>query len=76
MIEKLRNPATKDEIPKPDRNELMKMATEAFKNVSVDNVNAFKNLFFTNALDGSEINKYSKSKWTLPDSLLLCRLLY
>ena len=63
MIEKLRS--NRDKIPSPDRDELMAMATDAFKNISVDNVNAFKNLFFTNALDGSEDYKVSDKIWKL-----------
>ena len=63
MIEKLRS--DKDKIPSPDRDELMAMATDAFKNISLDNVNAFKSLFFTNALDGSEDYKVSDKIWKL-----------
>ena len=63
MIEKLRS--NREKIPSPDRDELMAMATDAFKNISVDNVNAFKNLFFTNALDGSEDYKVSDKIWKL-----------
>ena len=63
MIEKLRS--NKDKIPSPDRDELMAMATDAFKNISLDNVEAFKNLFFTNALDGSEDYKVSDKIWKL-----------
>ena len=64
MIEKLRSDPEK-KIPSPDRDELMAMATDAFKNISVDNVNAFKSLFITNALDGSEDYKVSDKIWKL-----------
>ena len=52
MLEKL----TKDKIkiPSTSRDEIINMVCEAMKSVSVDNEKAFKSLFITNKLDGSE----------------------
>ena len=52
MLKKLDN--DKGKIPTPSRDEIMQMANEAMLNVSVDKTKAFKELFFTNNLDGSE----------------------
>ena len=52
MLEKLKR--DKSTIASPDRDEIMQMVCEAMENTKVDKVRAFKSLFFTNALDGSE----------------------
>ena len=41
-------------IPSPSRDELMAMLLRAWKSLTVNNERAFKSLFVTNALDGSE----------------------
>ena len=63
MLEKLRAEPLK--VPSPSRDELMKMVDEAMKTTSVDNVKAFKSLFFTNNLDGSEDHKVSEKLFRL-----------
>lgn len=41
-------------IPSPSRDQNMKMTVEALDTLSIDSVKAFKSLFVTNALDGTE----------------------
>ena len=57
MIEKLKE--KRKGIPAPSRDEMVEMVYNAMKNTKVDNVAAFKSLFLTNALDGSEDWKVS-----------------
>ena len=52
MLEKLREKP--DKIPSPTRNEMMAMLVSSLESVKVDVEKAFKSLFVTNALDGSE----------------------
>ena len=63
MLEKLN--MDKDKIPTSSRDEIMKMANDAMKNVSVDKEKAFKELFFTNKIDGSEDVKVSDKLFKL-----------
>ena len=57
MIEKLKE--KRKGIPAPSRDEMVEMVYNAMKNTNVDNIAAFKSLFLTNALDGSEDWKVS-----------------
>ena len=52
MIVKLQ--ADKTKVPSPTRDEMMAMLAHAWNALTVDCAAAFKNLFVTNALDGSE----------------------
>ena len=52
MIEQLK--MDKNKIPSPSRDQLMEMTMEAVKSASFDRKKAFKSLFLTNKLDGSE----------------------
>ena len=52
MIEKLRKEPNK--IPKPERTDMMEMIVSSLASLKVDLQRAFKSLFVTNALDGSE----------------------
>ena len=52
MIEKLQ--ANENEVPSPTRDEMMSKLANAWSLLTVDSTTAFKSLFFTNALDGSE----------------------
>ena len=52
MLEKLRDEPSK--IPSPSRDEIMKMSAYALENIKIDCQRAFKSLFVTNSLDGSE----------------------
>ena len=52
MLEKLKKEPNK--IPKPERNEMIEMIVSSLASLNVDFQRAFKSLFVTNALDGSE----------------------
>ena len=52
LLQQLHEDKTK--IPRPSRDEIIKMATESFKNLNIDTEQAFKSLFITNDLNGSE----------------------
>lgn len=52
MIEQLEKDPNK--IPSPSRDEMMEMMMEAVRTMNIDGNSAFKSLFLTNALDGSE----------------------
>ena len=52
MIVKLQ--ADKTKVPSPTRDEMMAMLAHAWNALTVDCAAVFKNLFVTNALDGSE----------------------
>ena len=65
MLEKLRNES--DKIPSPSRDDMMSMIKTAMEKIdeSVDVQNAFKRLFITNALDGSEDHMVSDKLFQL-----------
>ena len=61
MLKKLEKDRLK--IASPDRDEIIRMVCEAMENTPVDNVRAFKNLFLTNDLNGSE-------DWLVSDKII------
>ena len=52
MLEKLRDEPKK--IPSPSRNEMMRMLNDSLQRVNIDNNKAFKSVWVTNSLNGSE----------------------
>ena len=69
MLQQLRKDPHK--IPRPDRDDMMSMLTEAMGSVQID-VNArMKNLWLTNALDGSEDYLVSERIFTLVGNSLI-----
>ena len=52
MLEQLRVDPSK--MPQPSRDDMMKMLAESFNSLKIDEVNRFKALWVTNALDSSE----------------------
>ena len=52
MLEQLRVDPSK--MPQPSRDDMMKMLAESFNSLKIDEVNRFKVLWVTNALDSSE----------------------
>ena len=52
MLQKLENDKTK--VPSPSKDKIMSLACNAMEKVSFDKEKAFKSLFLTNSLNGSE----------------------
>ena len=63
MYEKLKKDP--EQIPSPDRDEIMQMACDAFAEVKVDCNQAFKQLFITNSFNGNEDNQVSDKIYQL-----------
>ena len=63
MIEKL--PASKNKVPSPTRDEMMSMLANICSLLTVDSTAAFKSLFVTNPLDGSEDHLVSEKHFRL-----------